>query len=44
MRNDSLHLVDINGRQCVNKICKLDSVEVIFEGIADVESKQTYRK
>ena len=44
VRNDSLHLVDINGRQCVNKICKLDSVEVIFEGIADVESKQTYRK
>lgn len=44
VRNDSLHLVDINGRQCVNKICKLDSAEVIFEGIADVESKQTYRK
>ena len=44
MRKDSLYLVDINGKQSVNKICKLDSTELVFEGIADVEHKQTYRK
>ena len=44
LQNDSLYLTDINGRQYVNKINKVDDKSIMFEGIADVKGIQIYHK
>ena len=44
LQNDSLYLNDINGRQYVNKINKVDDETIMFEGIADVKGIQIYHK
>ena len=44
LQNDSLYLNDINGRQYINKINKVDDETIIFEGIADVKGIQIYHK
>ena len=44
LQNDSLYLNDINGRQYVNKINKVDDETIMFEGIADVKDIQIYHK
>lgn len=44
LQNDSLYLNDINGRQFVNKINKVDDETIMFEGIADVKGIQIYHK
>ena len=43
-RNDSLYLVDINGKKYVNRIKKLTNNTVVFDGIADVGKEQTYKR
>ena len=44
LQNDSLYLNDINGKQYVNKINKVDDETIMFEGIADVKGIQIYHK
>lgn len=44
LQNDSLYLNDINGRQYVNKINKVDDETIMFEGIADIKGIQIYHK
>ena len=44
LQNDSLYLNDINGRQYINKINKVDDETIMFEGIADVKGIQIYHK
>lgn len=44
LQNDSLYLKDINGKQYVNKINKVDDETIMFEGIADVKGIQIYHK
>lgn len=44
VRNDSLHLRDIEGKQYVNRISKVDSTTIMFEGLAEVGLIQVYHK
>ena len=44
VKNDSLHLIDVNGKEYVNQIRELSDQKVVFEGIADMDKEQTYKK
>lgn len=43
-RNDTLFLVDVYGKRYVNRIKKLTNNTIVFDGIADVDKKQTYKR
>ena len=43
-RNDTLFLVDVYGKRYVNRIKKLTNNTIVFDGIADVDKEQTYKR
>lgn len=43
-RNDTLFLVDVYGKRYVNRIKKLTNNTIVFDGIADVDNEQTYKR
>jgi hypothetical protein len=43
-RNDSLYLVDINGKIYVNRIKEFTNKTIVFDGIADVDKEQTFKR